>query len=140
MKSLMTDRSVVEWKLVIRGGKNMAKSDHLNRTVSFRGVFFCLAFMMFDIFAVNFSYFIALVIRFYFNSEFNSYGLVYIPAFQKLAPWYTVACLLIFWIFRLYNIRWKYSGLNDLNRVLLACLATCAVQVLGGMFPLSMLR
>lgn len=109
----------------------MAKSDHLNRTVSFRGVFFCLAFMMFDIFAVNFSYFIALVIRFYFNSEFNSYGLLYIPAFQKLAPWYTVACLLIFWIFRLYNIRWKYSGLNDLNRVLLACLATCAVQVLG---------
>lgn len=108
----------------------MAESDHLKRTVSFRGVFFCLAFMLFDIFAVNFSYFIALVIRFYFNSEFNSYGLVYIPAFQKLAPWYTAACLLIFWIFRLYNIRWKYSGLNDLNRVLLACLVTCAVQVL----------
>ena len=95
----------------------MKASGKPKRMFDFRGTFICFAFMIFDIFAVNFSYFIALVIRFYFNSEFNSYGLVYIPAFQKIAPWYTVACILIFWIFRLYNIRWKYSGLNDLNRV-----------------------
>lgn len=109
----------------------MEVSEKLKRTFLFRGVFVCLALVLFDIFAVNFSYFIALVIRFYFNSEFNSYGLVYIPAFQKFAPWYTAACILIFGVFKLYNIRWKYSGLNDLNRVLFACLATCIVQVLG---------
>lgn len=109
----------------------MKASGKPKRMFDFRGTSICFAFMIFDILAVNFSYFIALVIRFYFNSEFNSYGLVYIPAFQKIAPWYTVACILIFWIFRLYNIRWKYSGLNDLNRVLLACLVTCVVQVLG---------
>ena len=93
----MTDKRV---KLVIRGGKMMKVSGKPKRMFDFRGTFICFAFMIFDIFAVNFSYFIALVIRFYFNSEFNSYGLVYIPAFQKIAPWYTVACILIFWIFR----------------------------------------
>lgn len=91
----------------------------------------CLIFVLLDIITVNLSYFIALVIRFYFNSEFNSYGVAYIPAFQKIAPWYTVACLLIFWAFRLYNSRWKYSGLNDLNRILGACVVTSIVQVLG---------
>lgn len=90
-----------------------------------------LAFVLFDIIAVNFSYFIALVIRFYFNSEFNSYGAAYIPAFQEFAPWYTAACLLVFWAFRLYNIRWRYSGLHDFNRILCACIITTIIQVLG---------
>ena len=109
----------------------MEESEKLNRPVCVKEFFFHLAFVVFDIIAVNFSYFIALVIRFYFNSEFNSYGAVYVRAFQKFAPWYTVACLAIFAVFKLYNNRWKYSGLNDLNRLLFACLVTCAVQVLG---------
>lgn len=109
----------------------MEASENLKRTLSFRETLICFVFMLFDIFAVNFSYFIALVIRFYFNSEFNSYGVAYIPAFQKIAPWYTAACLLIFWAFRLYKNRWRYSGLNDLNRILIANVVTCVVQVLG---------
>ena len=109
----------------------MGISENLKGRFSLRRTASCAAFMAFDIVAVNFSYFIALVIRFYFNSEFNSYGVAYIPAFQKIAPWYTVACLLIFWVFRLYNNRWKYSGLNDFNRILFACIATTIVQVLG---------
>ena len=109
----------------------MGMSENLKRRFSFRETFICFAFMLFDIIAVNFSYFIALVIRFYFNSEFNSYGVAYIPAFQKIAPWYTVACLIIFYAFKLYNNRWRYSGLNDFNRILIACIVTCVVQVLG---------
>lgn len=97
-------------------------------------IFSYLIFIFLDIISVNFSYFIALVVRFYFNSEFNSYGVVYIPAFQKIAPWYTVACLVIFFAFKLYNNRWRYSGLNDFNRILAACIITSIVQVLGSSF------
>ena len=64
----------------------MEESEKLNRPVCVKEFFFHLAFVVFDIIAVNFSYFIALVIRFYFNSEFNSYGAVYVRAFQKFAP------------------------------------------------------
>ena len=104
---------------------------HTNKPVFSNRVYSCLLFVVLDIISVNFSYFIALVIRFYFNSEFNSYGVAFIPSFQKIAPWYTVACLVIFFVFRLYNNRWRYSGLNDLNRILAACLLTTVVQVLG---------
>ena len=98
-----------------------------------RWILLRLALVIFDILAVNIAYISALVVRFYVASEFNMWAVKYIPAFIKFAPFYTVACLAVFFLFKLYNSRWKYAGLNDLNRILLACLVTCAVQVVGTM-------
>lgn len=109
----------------------MEASENLNKSVYIRWFFIRLAMVLFDIFAVNFAYFIALIIRFYVNFEINEWAVRYIPAFRTFAPWYTIACLVIFWVFKLYNNRWKYAGLNDMNRILLACLVTCVVQVVG---------
>ena len=92
-----------------------------------------LAFVVFDILAVNFAYFIALVIRFYVAFEFNEWATGYVPAFLKFAPWYTAGCLVIFFGFRLYNSRWKYAGMHDMNRILMACIATSVLQVVGSM-------
>ena len=96
-----------------------------------RWFFLRLALVMFDIFAVNFAYFSALIVRFYVASAFNEWAVQYIPAFLQFAPYYTVCCLVVFCLFKLYNSRWKYAGLNDLNRILAACLATCVIQVVG---------
>lgn len=109
----------------------MEKSDNTSKSINIRWFFLRLALVLFDIFAVNFSYYIALVIRFYVNHAFNEMAVRYIPAFETFAPWYTVACLVIFALFRLYNNRWKYAGFNDLNRILLASAVTCVVQIIG---------
>lgn len=109
----------------------MEASGKLNKSAYIRWFFVRLALVLFDIFAVNFAYFIALIVRFYVNFEFNVWAEKYVPAFLQFAPWYTVCCLVIFGLFRLYNNRWKYAGLNDLNRILLACLVTSVVQVIG---------
>ena len=109
----------------------MEESVNQRKIMYIRWFLLRLALVAFDIVAVNFSYFIALVIRFYVNFEFNVWAERYIPAFLRFAPYYTVCCLVIFWLFKLYNSRWKYAGLNDLNRILLACLLTCVVQVVG---------
>lgn len=90
-----------------------------------------LALVVFDILAVNIAYISALVIRFYVASEFNEWAVKYIPAFMQFAPYYTVACLVVFFLFQLYNSRWKYAGLNDLNRIALANLVTFVIQVAG---------
>lgn len=87
--------------------------------------------VLFDIFAVNISYYLALVIRFYVNFEFSGWGLVCLPAFQGFAPWYTICCLVVFAALGLYNSMWKYAGLNDMNRVLTASLITCIIQIIG---------
>ena len=109
----------------------MEETEKKHKFVYIRWFFVRLAMVLFDIFAVNFAYFIALIIRFYVNFEINEWAVRYIPAFRAFAPWYTVCCLVIFGAFKLYNNRWKYAGLNDLNRILLANLATFVVQVAG---------
>ena len=109
----------------------MEASDNQNKVMYIRWFLLRFALVAFDIAAVNLSYFMALLVRFYVNFEFNEWAVRYIPAFLRFAPYYTVCCLVIFWIFKLYNSRWKYAGLNDLNRILLACLFTSAVQVVG---------
>ncbi len=87
--------------------------------------------VVYDILAVNAAYFCALLIRFYVASEFNIWAVKYIAGFQKFAPFYTVCCLVIFFLAKLYNSRWKYAGLNDMNRIVMACLAATVVQVAG---------
>ena len=111
----------------------MEETEKQHNSVYIRWFFLRLAMVLYDIFAVNFAYFIALVVRFYVNFEFNVWAEKYVPAFIQFAPWYTVACLVIFWAFKLYNSRWKYAGLNDLNRILMACITTSVVQVVGSM-------
>ena len=90
-----------------------------------------LGMVLFDIVAVNLSYFIALIVRFYVNFELNEWAVRYVPAFLQFAPAYTVCCLVIFYIFKLYNNRWKYAGLGDMNRIFTASIVTSAVQILG---------
>lgn len=109
----------------------MEASDKHRISVNTRWFLLRLALVAFDVVAVNLSYFIALVIRFYVAHEFNEWAVNYVPAFLKFAPWYTLCCLGIFGGFKLYNSRWKYAGLNDMNRIFLACLATSLVQVIG---------
>lgn len=90
-----------------------------------------LLLVLFDIMAVNFSYFMALVLRFYVNNEFHLAGTLFMPLFLRFAPWYTVCCLIVFSLFGLYRAVWRYAGWNDLNRVVLANIVTCIIQVVG---------
>lgn len=90
-----------------------------------------LLLVLFDIFAVNFSYYMAMVLRFYVNHEFHLAGTLFMPLFLKFAPYYTVCCIIVFWLFKLYNGMWKYAGFNDVNRVVWANVVTCAIQVFG---------
>ena len=90
-----------------------------------------LVFVLFDIFAVNISYYVTLLLRFHFSNQFYTFALPYVEGYRSFAPYYTVCCLVIFVLFKLYAGEWKYAGLSDLNRILLASLVTCAVQVLG---------
>lgn len=84
-----------------------------------------------DVVAVNAAYFLALLIRFYVNFEFRPTVTYYLTDFFTFAPFYTVLCLVIFAAFRLYGGMWRYAGLNDLNRIIAASLATTLVQILG---------
>lgn len=85
-----------------------------------------------DIVAVNVSFFLALLIRFYVQNQMTDEALnFYLPAFSNFAPYYTVACIIVFILFRLYGGMWQYAGINDMNRILGANLVTVVIMVIG---------
>lgn len=90
-----------------------------------------LILVLFDIVAVNASYFMALVLRFYVNHQFHASGAQYVPLFLKFAPYYTVICIAVFSLFKLYSGMWRYAGYNDVDRIVVANLITWAIQILG---------
>ena len=83
--------------------------------------------MVFDALAVNLAYFLALVLRYYVTFEFNPDATKFVTAFLHIAPYYGVICVAVFYAFRLYNTMWKFGGLRDLNRILMACIVTGVV-------------
>lgn len=96
-----------------------------------RWVLLRLGLVAFDIFAVNAAYYLALLVRFYVNFEFNIWAAKYVPAFLSFAPYYTVCSLVVFGFLGLYNSLWKYASLNDMNRIICASVITCAIHIVG---------
>lgn len=96
-----------------------------------RWFFLRAALVTFDIIAVNAAYFLALLVRFYVNYEFNEWAVKYIPAFWKFAPYYTLCALGVFAVFGLYTSLWKYASLTDMNRIVGASVITCLVHIVG---------
>ena len=88
-----------------------------------------LYLMIYDIFAVNFSYFLGLWLR--FDLRYSNIPENYLHAFLKFAPIYTIAVLVIFYFLRLYNSLWRFASFNELNRILAATVITTVIQVLG---------
>ena len=88
--------------------------------------------VLLDILAVNASYFLAVLFRFYIaRFEFRSAMDVYLNAWITFAPIYTVLCIVVFALFRLYGGMWRYAGINDMNRIIGANFVTALIQILG---------
>ena len=52
------------------------------------------------------------------HCEFRPTVSYYQTDFLKFAPFYTILCILVFAIFRLYGGMWRYAGINDMNRII----------------------
>lgn len=89
--------------------------------------------ILLDIVAVNASYYLALLIRFYVNSEFRPTVSYLLGDWASFAPWYTVICIAVFMLWRLYGGMWRYAGINDMNRIIGANVCTTIVQIVGTM-------
>lgn len=85
--------------------------------------------LLLDIIAVNLAYLLALHIRFFVNGHFVGRQGVYLELFWRIAPFYTLASIPVFFLFRLYGGLQQYAGLNDLNRIIKANVVTFILQI-----------
>ena len=85
-----------------------------------------------DVVAVNAAYLLILLIRAYFmGTRFTTADYPALRMYLQFAPFYTVLCVAVFAVCRLYNGMWRYAGINDMNRIILASVITTAIHVLG---------
>lgn len=88
-----------------------------------------LYLILYDVIAVNVSYFLGLWLR--FDLHYGTIPKEYIIAFLEFAPIYTVVCLLVFGRLHLYSSVWRFASFTELNRVMLATIITTIFQFVG---------
>ena len=85
--------------------------------------------LAYDAACVNIAFFAALWLR--FDCQFTQIPDEYFTPWVRFAPYYTVACLLIFVLFKLYQSIWRFASFNELERILLASGITGAIHIAG---------
>lgn len=84
---------------------------------------------LYDILAINFSYFAGLWLR--FDLHYSHIPKEYFSAFLRFAPIYTVFTILVFMVLRLYNSLWRFASFIELNRILVSTVITTVFHVVG---------
>ena len=106
-------------------------SERGQKTLKKKAVLNDLWILVLDIIAVNLSYYLALLIRFFVNGEFRPTVKYYLTDFAHFAPFYTIIAIAIFFLFKLYGGMWMYAGLNDMNRIIVGSLTASVIHVVG---------
>ena len=83
----------------------------------------------FDVVVVNLSYFAALWLR--FDGSFGEIPKNYLDTWLHFTPWYTLACVAVFFVLRLYQSIWRFASFNELVRLVIAAVVTSAIHVGG---------
>lgn len=106
------------------------KMNRITRRNGLKHWHFVTAYLvLFDVFAMNLSYFLALWLR--FDGLFTRIEVDYLNAYIHFVPIYTIAAVLVFFIFRLYQSIWRFASFNELSYCLLANLVTAFLHMVG---------
>ena len=82
---------------------------------------------LYDLLAVSASYFFALLLRHDFR--FSLINPEYVETWERFTPIYAIACLVVFMLLGLYKSIWRFAGLNEFYRILIASLSMSLVHV-----------
>lgn len=88
-----------------------------------------LYLVVYDIIAINFSYFAGLWIR--FDLKFSAIPQDLLLSFSRFAPIYTVITIAVFYAFRLYGSIWRFASVTELGQLVLASVVTTIVHTVG---------
>ena len=96
--------------------------------------------LLYDLIVVNVSYLLALYFR--FDCVYSAIPKEYLEPCFRFLPIYSVVCLVVFLLMRLYHSIWRFASINELMRVLGAAVITSVIHIVGislmyGRMPIS---
>ena len=122
--------ALIEWRYVLFMEKTSENTVQVWKNKKIKHWMLIAFFLCFyDIVAVNLSYIFGLFIR--FDLTFSAIPKEYMLAYVKFAPIYTAFCVVVFFVFKLYNSLWRFASIGELSRIFLASLVTTIFQAVG---------
>ena len=115
------ERDRVQEELMRKAGKKKKVMEHW-QTIA-------LWLVLYDVVAVNAAFMLALWVR--FDCRYSLIPGVYLGAFLRFAPWYTVFCIAVYWGLRLYKSVWRFASFSELFRIGAANVVTGLFQIIG---------
>lgn len=85
--------------------------------------------MLYDILAVNLSYFLALFIR--FDGAFSKIPLMYLMAYLEYIPINTAICIAVFIMLHMYKSIWRFASYSELWRTFFSTVITSCTHIIG---------
>ena len=85
--------------------------------------------LILDVLSVNLSYFLALWLR--FDLHYTSIPKAFLSAWKSFTLIYTVFCIVVFWLLKLYHSLWRYASYDELERVAVASVITTIFHIVG---------
>ena len=83
--------------------------------------------IIYDIIAVNFSYFFGLWLR--FDLRFSNIPQTYLNSYLRFAPFYTVFVLVVFYALHLYKSLWRFASFSEVNRIFASSVITTVFHI-----------
>jgi len=81
---------------------------------------------IYDFAVVHLSYFLALWLR--FDCHYSSITPVYLKSYFSFIPWYAVLAVVIFHLFHMHRIMWRYASFEELVRTVLGSLTASVLH------------
>ena len=91
-----------------------------------------IALVIFDIIGINLAYLFALFLRFDFTYSYIPQ--LYFQTFIKMIPIYTIVSLIVFNLMKMYQSLWRFAGVTELLRGLIASIITSVFYILFSVF------
>ena len=89
--------------------------------------FVTLVLLIYDIIAVNAAYFLALWFR--FDCQISKIDAAFYNAYFKFVPVYTIFCVAVFVLLRLYKSVWRFASYKELVRVFTSSVITSIFHI-----------
>lgn len=115
------ERDRAQEELMRKAGKKKKVMEHWQAIA--------LWLMLYDVVAVNAAFMLALWVR--FDCRYSLIPDVYLGAFLRFAPWYTVFSIVVYWALRLYKSIWRFASFSELFRIGAANVVTGLFQIIG---------
>ena len=85
--------------------------------------------VLYDLVAVCVAYFGALWLR--FDCRYSEIPTEFLNSYLKFIPFYAVASIVIFTVFRLYRSIWRFASYSELYRVMVSSILTTVLHTVG---------